>query len=238
MKRMTSRIRGFRPGVLTIFRLALGLWAAVFLLSGCAAGGKSSAAVRHYALEYPSPAFKDLPQVNDSIRVEPLSITRNYSSTAMVYRTKPYVYGDDAYNRWKVKPSVMVSDLLLRDLKLAGLFRGVFSYGDTENGGYALGGVIEELYELENTNGSQAVLALNVTLLNTGQQSANGRTVFQKNYRAVRDMETRDAESLAQAMSKAMETLSKEIILDVYKAIRLSGDFERKDAPLHGLSAK
>ena len=56
-----------------------------------------------------------------------LSIARAFSTASMVYRSRPFVYGDDAYNRWKIKPSVMISDLLLRDMKSAGLFGGVFS---------------------------------------------------------------------------------------------------------------
>ncbi len=126
--------------------LALGLWAVALLLGGCAAGAKTSAAaVRQYALEYPSPAFGNLERVPGSIRVEPLSIARTFSTASMVYRSRPFVYGDDAYNRWKIKPSVMISDLLLRDMKSAGLFGGVFSNSDSESGDYALGGVIEEL---------------------------------------------------------------------------------------------
>jgi ABC-type uncharacterized transport system auxiliary subunit len=238
MRTITPGKRPLHPAATAIRCCLLLLWAAVFLLSGCAAGGKSPAAIHHYALEYSSPAFKDLALVNDSIRVEPLSIVRNYSTMAMVYRSKPFLYGDDAYHRWKVKPSIMVSDLLLRDMRNAGLFRGVFSNGDMENGGYALGGVIEELYELEDATGSRAVLALNVTLLTTGKPTGNGRTVFQKGYRSVQPMEKGDAESLVRAMSKAMEALSKEIILDTYKAIAGNENHEKRESPVQGLSAK
>ena len=161
-------------------RLALGLCALVLLLGGCAAGTKT-AAVRQYALEYPSPAFGKLERVPGSIRVEPLSIARTFSAASMVYRSRPFVYGDDAYNRWKIKPSVMISDLLLRDMKSAGLFGGVFSSSDAESGDYALGGVIEELYEQEERDGGKAVFALNVTLLNRSRQNTGCRLIFQKN---------------------------------------------------------
>lgn len=219
--------------------LALGLWAVVLLLGGCAAGAKTSAAaVRQYALEYPSPAFGNLERAPGSIRVEPLAIARTFSTASMVYRSRPFVYGDDAYNRWKIKPSAMISDLLLRDMKSAGLFGGVFSGSDAESGDYALGGVIEELYEQEESNGSKAVFALNVTLLNRSRQNTGGRLIFQKNYRSVQTMETCDAESMARAMSKAMEALSREIILDTYQAMKATGNAAAKESAPRGLSSR
>ncbi len=219
--------------------LALGLWAVALLLGGCAAGAKTSAAaVRQYALEYPSPAFGNLERVPGSIRVEPLSIARTFSTASMVYRSRPFVYGDDAYNRWKIKPSVMISDMLLRDMKSAGLFGGVFSSSDAESGDYALGGVIEELYEQEERDGGKAVLALNVTLLNRSRRNTGGRLIFQKNYRSIQAMETCDAESMARAASKAMEALSREIILDTYQAMKGNGETGTKASPPRGLSAR
>ena len=217
--------------------LAVGLGAVVLLLGGCAAGAKTTA-VRQYALEYPSPAFGNLERVRDSIRVEPLSIARAFSTASMVYRSRPFVYGDDAYNRWKIKPSAMISDLLLRDMRSAGLFGGVFSSGDSESADYALGGVIEELYEQEESGGSKAVLALNVTLLNRSRQNTGGRLSFQKNYRSFQTMETGDAESMARAMSKAMEALSREIILETYQAMRGNEETGTRASSSRGLSAR
>jgi len=235
--RTTPRKPSFRPRI-SVICLVLGLGAVVLLLGGCAAGAKTSAAVRQYALEYPSPAFGNLERVRDSIRVEPLSIARTFSTASMVYRSRPFVYGDDAYNRWKIKPSVMISDLLLRDMKSAGLFGGVFSGSDAESGDYTLCGVIEELYEQEERDGGKAVLALNVTLLNRGRQNTGGRLSFQKSYRSVQAMETCDAESMARAMSKAMEALSREIILDTYQAMKANGDAAAKESAPRGLSSR
>jgi ABC-type uncharacterized transport system auxiliary subunit len=217
-------------------RFALGLLAVVILLSGCSSAAKSSAAIRHYAIEYASPAFKESGPVSESIRVETLSVVRNFSTTSMVYRSRPYVYNDDAYNRWKVKPSVMISDMLLRDMRSAGLFGGVYSDGDREGGDYALGGMIEEMYEQEERDASRAVLALNMTLLHTSRQNAGGRLVFQKSYRTAEVMERSDADSMARAMSRAMEALSRQIVLDTYTAIRRNGDTGKTVPSPHGLS--
>ncbi|MDD5233180.1 MAG: ABC-type transport auxiliary lipoprotein family protein [Syntrophales bacterium] len=208
-------------------RTVILLWSALLILNGCA-GAKFPPEVNQYTLEYASPAFGDMKPVDASIRLEPFSIVRAYSTTSMVYRTKPFRYGDDAYNRWRVKPSDMLSDLLLRDMRNAGLFRGVFSYNDADNGCYNLGGVIEEIYERESKDCNQAVLGVNVTLVGSSQE-APGQILFQKGYRSVQDMERRDAESLARAMSRAMEAVSREIILDAYNAAKKNKPRSKKE---------
>lgn len=236
MRRLTRK-RLARFDVTRIRCLALGLWAVVFLLGGCAGGAKHSVAVRHYVLEYPPPAFPGLEKASESVRLEPLSIARTFGTTAMVYRSKPFVYGDDAYNRWKIKPSAMISDLLLRDMRSAGLFAGVFSGGDAEGGDYTLSGFIEAMYEQEEKSGGRAVLALPVTLVDRSRRGPGGRPVFQKSYRSVQTMESSDAEAMARAMSRAMETISREIVLDTYQAVRGGGDSAPETRSPHGLSA-
>jgi hypothetical protein len=51
-------------------------------------------------------------------------------------------------------------------------------------------------------------------------------------------METCDAESMARAMSKAMEALSREIILDTYQAMKANGNAAAKESPPSGLSSR
>ena len=200
------------------------LMAGVLLsLSGCAIRESNTVAVRQYTLEYASPVFADRQAIDAAIRIEPLSIAKNYNGTAMVYRKSPFSYGDDAYNRWRVKPADMISDLLLRDMRNAGLFRGVFSSDDEANAQYVLGGMIEEFYELEEANGSKAVITLNIFLIDTKEKAISRRALFQKNFRAVQPLEGQNAESLARAASSAMGTLSGQIITETYQTIRSRG---------------
>ncbi len=214
-----------RPsGRKAVLRKAILLGCGVLLFSACALGDKTVIPVRQYALEYAPPAFGDQKPVPASIRLESLSIARNYNGTAMVYRKKAYLYGDDAYNVWRVRPSEMVSDLLLRDLRNAGLFRGVFSSYDGETAPYVLGGTIEEFYELEEAGGSKAIIGMNVVLIENRNGKAPRRTLFQKSYRALRSMDEQSPEALARAASFAMESISRQIISDTCQAIRISQD--------------
>lgn len=206
------------PRKAALLKAVLLCWG-VLLISACAMGDKAVIPVRQYVLEYAPPAFPDQKPVKTAIRLESLSIARNYSGTAMVYRDKPYRYGEDAYNVWRVRPSEMISDLLLRDLRNSGVFSGVFSARDGESAPYDLGGTIEEFYELDEAGGSKAVIGMNVILIENRSGDAPARTLFQKSYRAVRPMEGQSAESLARAASSALESLSRRIIIDTCRAI-------------------
>lgn len=189
-------------------------------LFGCVSGGGKPVIVQQYALDYPTPAFSGLSRLDNVIMVDHFSIAQAYNSKAMVYRTTPFKYSDDAYNRWRVNPADMVTDCLLRDLRNTGLFKAVFPYGDVEDAGYIIEGSIEEFIESETHGKSQAVLSLNVSLLNTTEAESAKIVVFQKTYRVVQPVEGVDTESFVQAMSRAMERVSKQIITDAYEVIR------------------
>ena len=189
-------------------------------LFGCVSGGKQPIMVQQYAIDYQSPGFNGLSRLDKVIMVDRFSIVHAYNSKAMVYRTTPFKYGDDAYNRWRANPADMVTDCLLRDMRNAGLFKAAFSYHDTADAGYILGGTIEEFIESEAQGESQAILSLHVSLLNATKKDSSRMVVFQKTYRVVKPIERREAESFVQAMSRAMELLSKQVITDAYQAIR------------------
>lgn len=192
----------------------------IFFLGGCT-GGKQSLKIQRYALEYPAPPASTGQQLNASIRVDDFLMARNFEARAMIYRTRAFLYSEDAYHRWRVRPSDMVSDLLTRDLRSSGIFRGVFSGGDSENTRYILNGFIEEFYEMEEQDGNRAVLVLTISLIDTSRAEREGRTVFQKRYRSVQKMEKSGADPFVRAMSLGLETLSKEIILNIHQAAQV-----------------
>ena len=67
---------------------------------------------------------------------------------------------------------------------------------------------------------SPASLTLTVTLLDTTQEEAPRKVLFQKSYRVTEPMVARTPKGLAEAMSRAMELTSAQIITDVYAAAR------------------
>jgi cholesterol transport system auxiliary component len=187
----------------------------IFLLSGC---GKPPNAVENYILEYSSPAMGARPQVDQNLTVEQFAVAQAYNSTDMVYRPSPYESDVYRYHRWRVNPGYLVTDYLIRDLRNSRLFRGVFLGPNLGNSRYQLEGTVEEFQELDEPAGWQATLAINITLLDTAQELVPQRVVFQRNYRAAAPLPQKTPQGLAQGMSQSMETLSAQIIHDVYQA--------------------
>jgi cholesterol transport system auxiliary component len=199
---------------------------ALFLLPiafGCSLGGKPAYSVKHYVLEYPSPQRVGVQRFNELLKVERFSVSPTFNSTAMVYRENPF--GRDAYHyeRWRVNPGDMVTDLIVRDLRNSGLFRAIFSYLDGEETRFLLEGQVEEFLELEEKDSWRAMLGVSITLLDLTKKERAEKVVFQRSYRFGELFTEKTPEGLAGGMSRAMESFSKQLIRDLVQAMKNGG---------------
>ncbi|HAY21797.1 MAG TPA: hypothetical protein DCY27_06450 [Desulfobacterales bacterium] len=199
--------------------------AAVIMMTLTAIGcGKPPVTLNRYLLEYPSPVSGSRPILPDSIRVELFAAVQSLTTTAMIYRPKPYEASSYAYNRWQVSPSHLVTDYLLRDLRNSGLFQGVFGY--QQSGGvsrFKLEGAVQEFAEVDAPDGWKAVLAISINLLDTNQEEITRRVIMQRNYCSEESMPDQTPRGLAEGMSRAMERISAQVIADVYQAASRAG---------------
>lgn len=193
--------------------------AVVLLVAGCVAGGKAPVAIDQYVLEYAPPSFAGIRPSGEVVRVGRFAVAQAMNTPMMVYRNRPYENNVDYYNRWRVNPGDMVTDYLLRDMRNSGLFRAVFSYRDAEDGRYFLQGNVEEFLEVGGGGGRSAVITVHVSLLDVSQREITKRVLFQKKYGHAEVLEHNSASGLAQAMSRAMEKTSTQIIRDVASAL-------------------
>lgn len=188
---------------------------------GCALGsGKPAIMVHQYALEYPSPTLPTLTPLADVIRVERFTVVQMYKSSKIVYREKSYNYDEYAYHRWRANPGDMVGDYLLRDLRQSGLFKAVFSYRDPDDISLVLKGGVGEFFEADEKGIRKAVLAVSLTLMDLTQRDISSRVLFQKNYRLEEPVAEQTVQGLVHAMSSAMEKLSRQVLGDLYGAIK------------------
>jgi ABC-type uncharacterized transport system auxiliary subunit len=208
-KQASSRLM-FRR--LTIFG---GLVSLALLLTSC---GKPPVTVYKHLLEYPSPEATARTPVPEGLKVDLFSVAQAFNSPDMVYRPTSYQSGTYHYHRWFVNPGQLVTDFLLRDFRHSGLFKAIFGYDRTVKTRFQLEGAVEEFQEVDAGDAWSAVLALNITLLDTTKAEITEKVLFQKNYRAVEPLIEHTPQGLAAAMSLAMQQLSGTIISDVYQA--------------------
>jgi len=212
--------RSFMKGQRRVFPKLGFILLLMILASGCGLGAKPAYLVNQYTLEYTSPVLKEMAQINELIKVERFSVAQTFDTLAMVYKEGPNLRNIDAYNRWRTKPGDMVTDYLVRDLRNSGLFRAVFSYNDSQETRYLLEGQVDEFLEVSEKGGRKAVLSLNVTFLDLKKKETVGKVIFQRDYEFVELFAEKTPEALAQGMSRAMEKFSKQVISDVYQALK------------------
>jgi len=190
------------------------------LISSCSLGAKPSYIVNQYTLEYPSPILKDFASFSELVRVEQFSVAQTFNTSAMIYKEGPNLRNVDPYNRWRTKPGEMAAEYLVRDLRNSGLFRAVVFYNDSEETRYLLEGQVDEFLEVSEKEGRKAVLSLNVTFLDLKKRGTAEKVIFQRDYKVVEPYVEKTPAALAQGMSRAMEKISRQIILDLQEAVK------------------
>lgn len=206
--------RVWRPAVTLMAVLAL---LAVLILTGC---GKPPAMINRYVLEYPPPVLARLSPLETGLQVKLFAVNRAINRTEMVYKENPYRTGIYWYNRWRANPGYLVTDYLTRDLRDSGLFEAVFSYDLSGPARFDLEGDVVEFQENDTPGFWHAALTLNVTLLDTDKENLPEKVMFQRRYETREPMLTKDPQGLAEAMSRALQKLSRQIIDDVYRSVQ------------------
>jgi ABC-type uncharacterized transport system auxiliary subunit len=138
----------------------------------------------------------------------------------MIFRAGSFGLDKFPYDRWGTNPGDMVADYLIRDFRRVGLFRGIFSYRDTDVVRFLLEGSITEFLIVEQKDGRKALLTIYVTLLDMNQTVCTKKVVFQKSYSHAAPCKENSAEGLAMGLSESLERLSAQIISDVYQAVK------------------
>jgi len=202
-------------------KTAAALWllalTAALVLAAC---GKPPNLINHYVLDYPAPMVGRLSPLDTDIKVELFSVDEAINRVDMVYKENTYKTGVYQYNRWRTDPGYLVTDYLTRDLRDARLFKGVFAYDRSGRARFHLEGGVADFQENDMPGPWQAVLSLNVTLLDTDKENVAERVIFQRTYSTQETMPARSPQGLAEAMSAAMEKLSQRIIADVYRGVK------------------
>ena len=199
----------------------------ILIVAGCV-GGRIASTTEYYTLDYAPPEIRDSTQLNAFLRVERFSVAQVFNSNAMLYRTRSFNLIPFSNDRWRVNPGDIVTDNLIRDIRRAGIFRGVFSYRDTEVTQFVLEGNVTDFLEVEDNGSPKAFLTIYVTLLDLNQKDITRKVVCQKRYSQAVECGERGPGGMAQGLSKSMEQLSGQIISDVHHAIK------SLDAPTSG----
>lgn len=191
----------------------------ILVMAGCMSA-QPPVRTQYYMLDYTSPAIKDTVRLDASLKVERFSVAQFYNNESMMFKTGSIGLDKFPYDRWGANPGYMVADYLIRDFRQTNLFRGIFSYQDTDVVRLVLEGSVTEFLAVEQKDGRKALLTVYVTLLDLNQTDSTKQVVFQKSYSHAAPCKENSAEGLAAGLSESMERLSGQIISDVYQAVK------------------
>lgn len=199
-----------RPLVVLCFLLVV--------LAGCAASRSSIPDTRYYTLEYDSP---DVPEaaLAVSIGLHRFGVAPEFNTSKMIYRDLSFGRQEYAYHRWRATPQVLVMDYLRRDMVASKLFLAVNGPGSFVPSMYILEGMVEEWMELDEDDGWLATAELTITLLDARVRHIPDLVIFQRQFRESEPCTKKNPDSVAEAMSRVMQSLSGRIIKDVHQAI-------------------
>lgn len=190
------------------------------LLAGCATSGDPQYNVEKYLINYPAPSWKQFDKLAASVKFNRFSITAAYNSTSMIFRNDIYSLDSFNYSRWAVNPADMLADSLLRDMRESGLFKIVFSRYETDEGRFLVSGGIEEFYLRTDKNNKTAAISITISLQDTMEKETGKRMMFQKKYVREEPLQDSSPRGFCQAASQAMQVISREIISDIYAAVK------------------
>jgi ABC-type uncharacterized transport system auxiliary subunit len=194
--------------------MVLPLMAALVL--GC---GKPPVLINRYILDYPPPVLVKTRPLDAGLQVQLFAVNEAINRTEMVYKESPYRTGVYWYNRWRTNPGFLATDYLTRDLRDSRLFKAVFPHDLSGPARFRLEGGVQAFNEI-NWPEWNAALTLTITLLDTDKENIADRVVFQRSYQTLEPMLTKTPQGLAEAMSRAMQKLSQQIIDDTYRAAK------------------
>nr|CBX29075.1 hypothetical protein N47_J00560 [uncultured Desulfobacterium sp.] len=193
--------------------------ACVFLmLSGCGGFGGSETKTDFYTLEYDPPKLAGLNTLPFIIKVDRFK-SPLYNSDKISYRKNDFQTDEYLYHRWETDPARLVSYFLFRDIKNSGLFKGVFTYEAGFPATHSVSGTVDEFFEDDRGKTWEAVLSLDIVLMAENEPDLSKKILFQKKYSTRKECAKKNPKALAEAMSKAMQELSGQIINDIYKSL-------------------
>jgi len=200
-----------------LYKKILFLFMAIPLLLGACLNLKQpSHKIEFYTFEYDPPQVANLKPLPFVIRLERFSVAPEYSSDRIIYRDKSFKRNAYVYFRWRANPSELVTSFLSRDIKQSGLFKAVLSYDSRLPSSHLVEGSVEEFFEWDAEEIWEAILSVSITLMAENEPGRSERILFQKNYHAREPCKQKNPQALVEAMSRAMSTISREIIESLY----------------------
>jgi len=186
--------------------------------------------IKQYVLEYEPPKVSGLAPLNVVIRVDRFTAAAPYNQEILLYREKAYLRQGDYYHRWRVRPAIMLSDFIARDLRNSSTYRAVLRHDSFNKADFRLEGDLTEFLEEDLEDARYGVLALDATLVDESTSDSSRWVVWQKHYSIREPCRIEGTQGLVEAMSRAAAALSLKLSADIYEGVSKRLEENRTEA--------
>lgn len=196
------------------FALSLGV-----IFWGCSTLATAPKPTMKYAIHYsPSPSVftRKAPAV---IKVDHFGAAPGYGNAHMVYSTGPFKRSVYTYHQWFSPPSQMIAHALIKDLRAQKAFTAITLPGDGIKATHVLTGGVTDFYERDDTPEGVAVLGISILLFTEPSLRHKQQVLLERQYTTEIACKEKTAPAFAAAMNRAVQSLSDQIITDVFHAV-------------------
>ncbi len=181
---------------------------ALITLSGCF--GKS-AETRYYMLDYTPVINKEIKAkapYDYNVQLKEFTIAEAYRRNNLAYRLSQYELLFYNFRVWAVKPERLVSDVVYRHVKEAGLFKEFSREVGTEEPDFELTGDITALEEIDDRENWYAHATVTFTL----KKYRNKEIVWNRRFDSRHAVELHEPVAVVQELSAILETMNNEVV--------------------------
>lgn len=175
--------------------------AAAFLLLGVvlAAGCGATRPSKYYQLTMPNNLSADLPSdpYPVSLLLASLISSHLYREDRIVYSSGGESMGAYEYQRWAEPPTEMIQEVLLRELRASGRYRGVNSLRSGARGDYVISG---RLYDFKEVSGPPLLARVSFEL--TMRDNKTASTVWNHSYSHDEPVDGKDVPAVVAALNR------------------------------------
>jgi ABC-type uncharacterized transport system auxiliary subunit len=179
------------------------LAAALLLLgTGLAAGCGAARPSKYYQLTMPSELAADPPSdpYPVSLLLGTLMASHLYREDHIVYSSGSESMGTYEYQRWAEPPTEMIEEVLLRELRTSGRYRGVNFVRSGARGDYVISG---HLYDFKEVSGPS--LSARVTLELTMRDNKTASSVWNHYYSHDEPVSGKDVSAIVAALNRNVQ---------------------------------
>ena len=188
----------------------------LFLVFGCLPN-RPAISTTYYSLDYAPEPIIFAPQLPVSLNIAKFTCSYELNSTEILFSSEPNTVTNYNYSRWRVYPSDMCTDFLVRDIRNSGFLLNVVK--NQNNANYNLETDLTEFMRIDDSNGSRVKLSLNCTLVDSQAETLMQKIIFSKNYAYEQSVQDQSPWGMAQALSQAFAQFSAQIQKDIYSSL-------------------